>query len=100
MKRTPPALRQLVDQVKARGDEEPEVVGEVDGLGWYRSIKVKPATAKWLVPALSIIKDKRIASIEQKTSRSQAVITFVGDTRADHKTPFPVEEVNSILNGG
>lgn len=98
-KRTPPALRQLVAQIVAHGNEEPEIVGDPDGLGVYRSIKVKAATAKWLVPALEVIKDRRIASVEKKkVGRSnQVVITFVASHFADRVDPFPIEDVDSIL---
>lgn len=96
--KTPPALKQLVSQIKAHGNAEPEVVGKPDGIGVYRSIKVNAATAKWLLPVLEVIADKRIQSIESN-SKGQAVITFVPDTRADHRTEFPLEDVDSILRG-
>lgn len=98
MKRLVPAARQLIEQATARSNKSKAgIVGEADGLGFYRSVQFDASTSKWLAPALDVIDDKRIASVDYE-GKGRAVVTFVADTRADRRDLFPIEDVDAVLS--
>lgn len=89
---TIPAMRQLLEQVAARNPDVDYELSDVDGFDRYRSVTFDEATAEWLIPALRVIEDPRIAdTVDRK-------VTFVGDVRADFAQPFPIEDVADILS--
>lgn len=91
-----PAAQQLIQQVQNINPKAAvKSVGEQDGFGRLRSIQFDARTSRWLVPALEAIDDPRIASVSTDTRR--AVVTFVGDTRADHRDPYPLDVVLRVL---
>lgn len=101
MSRLAPAAIQLIEDVTALNQGRKMSASPVDrpdGLGIHRSIEFDAATSKWLVPVLDVIEDERIKRIVY-TGKRRATITFVGDTRADHRDPFPLLRVHRILYG-
>lgn len=99
MQRLIPAGQQLVAQVTTTDKRATaKIVGERDGLNFDRSVSFDARTSKWLVPVLRLIADPRIASVEYG-GKGQAVVTFVADTRADFRHPYPLEDVRAVLSG-
>lgn len=94
MARLVPAATQLLSQIDRKFKVKS---GEPDGLGYVRTITLDATTSRWLVPILAAIGDERIADVHYE-GKGQATITFVPDYRADFKTPFPLDEVDHILN--
>lgn len=94
-----PAAQQLVQQVQAiSGHAKVSPTGGVDGFGRIRSVEFDPRTSKWLVPALDAVNDERIRSVTYQ-GKGRAVVAFVGDTRADRRDPFPIEDALRVLEG-
>lgn len=92
-----PAARQLITQVQHfKPNAKAKSVGDPDGIGVLRSISFDKATSKWLTPILEVIADERIASID--TTNTGTVVTFVADTRSDHRTEFPLGAVFDVLS--
>lgn len=88
-----PAAQQLIDQVSGKG--KAEVLDEVDGLGFNRSIRLTPAIVNEYGDALEAIADERIAEIVKSPKGWR--IEFVADTRADYPDPFPLDEAKAVL---
>ena len=98
MPRLIPAAQQLLDQVgESRTSMKKVTLGDPDGLGRVRSITFDAATSRWLSPILSAIGDDRIKDLTH-ASKSRLTVTFVSDYRADFKTPFPLDEIDRVLN--
>lgn len=95
MTRLAPAAQQLVEQVR---DQHPamswKVVGEPDGYRVYRQVRFDTETSSWLRPILDAIRDVRITDCSPD---EQMVVTFVGDTRADWRDPYPLAIVAKVL---
>lgn len=92
-----PAAVQLLDQVADIRELIKVTHGEPDGLGFVREITLDAKTSRWLAPLLDVIGDQRIKSVTV-SGRGRATIEFVPDYRADFKDPFPLDEVDAILN--
>lgn len=97
MARIVPAAVQLITQLEDSGRKFKTTQGDPDGLGVVRAITFDATTSRWLTPILDAIGDQRIRSITHN-GRHRATVTFVPDYRADFKTPFPLNEVDAILN--
>ena len=87
-----PAAQQMIDQI---GDDV-EVLDDVDGFGFARSIRLSPAAAKKYGDALEAMDDERIAHMVKSSKGLR--ITFVADARADHTDPYPIDEVQAVLD--
>lgn len=88
-----PAAEQLGKQVKELRPDATVTYGtDVDGIGYVRTVSFDAATTKWLSAILDVINDERISAY------GKGGVTFVEDTRADFATPFPLAEVDSVLN--
>lgn len=91
------AARQLTREVKALGSKaEALPVGDTDGLGFQRSVRLNSEAVKALgdevVEALE--HDPRIA--ETVKSNKGLRVTFVSDVRADEATSFGLAEAVSV----
>jgi len=88
MSRIVPAARQLLAEIRDVTGKSAEVLDDVDGLGFKRSIRLTPAMAKTLgddvLAALGV--DARVDTVV-KSSKGVRV-TFVADTRADRAEEF------------
>lgn len=91
-----PAAEQLLAQLDGRRYRVRR--GEADGIGRIRTLTFDPHTSRWLSPVLDAIGDERIKSITPAAKGRGCVIEFVADSRADFRTPYPLDEVSSILN--
>jgi hypothetical protein len=90
------AARQLIAQVhELHPKAKIAVLDEVDGLGFQRSIRLSGEPAKRITPALEAMRDPRIAEIVKSSAGTR--VTFVSDTRADHRDAFPLVEVLAVL---
>lgn len=94
------AAVQLINQVTQLNPKvAAKAVDTPDGFNRHRAVEFDGRTSKWLVPALNAINDERIASIDYE-GKGRAVVTFVGDVRADHRYPeYPLESVLAVLRG-
>lgn len=90
-----PAAQQLLDQLRDRKTKP--VLGQPDGLDRIRSITFDAATSRWLVPIMEAIDDPRVRDIHTN-GRGRATIRFVSNFRADFKDPYPIDQVDDILN--
>lgn len=89
----PPAAQQLIDQVEEiRSNVKVGTTGEADGIGVHRTITFDDKTGAWLAPILEAIDDERIAAVDG------GEVTFVADTRSDHRQDYPIAEVDAVLN--
>lgn len=89
-----PAATQLAKQVQELRPEATVTYDDkIDGLGYVRTVHFDAATQKWLSPILDVINDERIEAHGGKGG-----VQFVGDTRADFATEYPLAEVDSVLN--
>lgn len=88
-----PAARQLSREVEDVTGKSPEVLGDVDGLGFQRSIRLSPSAAKTLGDDVltALESDVRVDSVV-KSSKGVRV-TFVADTRADSIHEFGLASV-------
>lgn len=93
MPRLVPAARQLASEVEQVTGKTPEVLDDVDGLGFQRSIRLTPAAAKTLGEAVlaALEADRRVESVVKSSKGTR--ITFVSDTRADYATEFGLASV-------
>lgn len=94
---TTPALAQLAAQAKAINEKAEVEYDDVDGIGFARSATFDAETSKALHKALKVINDERIEKMRLGKDK-RLKVTVVSDTRADYRTPFPIEEVNSVLD--
>lgn len=95
------AARQLTKQVRERDDDAYVTVGSTtDGLGVHRQVRYDDATAAWLAPLLDVIAtlDKRITD-HTVNDDGTLTVTFASGTIADDRTPFPLDDVQAVLNG-
>lgn len=89
----------LIDQVNALGYDATVERGEPDGLDVIRTITFTDArTASWLYPLLTVELDSRIASALHDTVADTLAVTFVSYATADSRDPFPLPEVDAVLN--
>ena len=97
MAQYPPAAKQLISEVR---DHKPEAevtaTGDADGYGVVRSVTFDSKTSKWLDPILEAIDDERIAGVDHDGKK--AVVTFVGDVRADYAHPFQIADADQVLS--
>lgn len=94
-----PAAQQLLRQVVALNPKAAAApIGPQDGFGRLRAIQFDARTSKWLVPALEAVNDERVEAIEYE-GKGRAIVSFVGDTRADQRTAFPIEAALRVLRG-
>lgn len=100
MSRLNPAAIQLITQVSNIDRKaSAKAVDPGDGFGVHRSIEFDAKTSKWLFPALELIDDPRIDSLDYE-GKGRGVVHFVGDARADHRYPeYELEKVLAVLNG-
>src|SRR5262245_36283203 len=99
MSRLVPAAVQLITQVtQINPNVKAKAVDPPDGFGRHRSIEFDARTSKWLNDALLALHDPRIDYV-QYTGKGRAIVNFVADTRADHRTPYPLTSVLRILQG-
>lgn len=97
MPRLPYAAETLASQVQEKYKSAKYTVeGDPDGLDVNRTIKFDKTSSKWLEPLLDAIRDDRIE--EYHTSKDQLVVTFSPRANADRRHPFPLTEVDEILN--
>lgn len=96
MPRLIPAAKQLLRQVKEVSPKATtEVLDDVDGYGFQRSVRIKGDGSKRVVDALEAMRDPRIAEIVRSNQGTR--VTFVNTTRADFAHPFPFAEVLAVL---
>lgn len=83
-----PAAKQLAREITDVEDKaKVEVVGDPDGLGFSRSIRVGGAPGKRLKVALDVIgDDPRVAEVVHSSAGTR--VTFVNTTRADFAHSF------------
>lgn len=88
-----PAASQLLTEIKNTTGKKATVLGDVDGLGFQRSIRMSPEVAKALgddvITALE--GDARIEEVVKSAQGTR--VTFVADTRADYTDEFGLAEV-------
>lgn len=94
-----PALAQLVEQVSKMKSGAKYEYGDKDGIGFVRSVTFDAPTSKAMskVFGIALSTDDRIATVEQGRGK-KITVTVVADTRADHRTPYPLEAVEKVLN--
>ena len=90
------AAQTLMSQVDARRTAK-ITDGPPDGLGRVRALTFDAKTSKWLEPILEACADPRIESLD-KNGKNQLTVTFVSTTKADDRTPFMLDEADSVLN--
>ncbi len=91
------AAQTLIHQVDERRDRVSWTGSrEADGLNRIRSIEFDAKTSKWLRPILEACADPRIARLD--TNDKKLTVTFVSTVKADDRTPFPLDEADSVLN--
>ena len=99
MSRLVPAAAQLIEQVtRLNHNAKAKAVDPPDGFGRHRSIEFDARTSKWLAEALNAINDPRIDYVQYE-GKGKAIVNFVPDTRADHRTVYPLESVLRVLKG-
>jgi hypothetical protein len=96
--RKPYAMEQLLTEAQAiNGDIPKTVLGSPDGFGVCRVVMFSPPLAQKMFQLLEIADDDRIAELVAETDDSVRV-TFVGDNRADDRTPFYLDAADAVLN--
>lgn len=94
-----PAAQQLIQQVQNLNPKATvKAVGEPDGFGRLRSVEFDARTSKWLADVLAAVNDNRIAAVNYQ-GKGRAIVTFVGDTRADVRTEYPFRDALRVLEG-
>lgn len=91
-----PAAAQLVQQVRQVWPRATYEYGPPDGIGFQRTVTFDKRTSKALGPVLLIVDDPRVRDLVVESDKRVTVV-FVADTRADHRTPFPLAEVQAII---
>lgn len=95
MARDPYAAKALVEELHAVvPDLEVERDG-LDGLGVYRTYRLRSATLRGLYDVAAAVGDRRIQAIREISGGTQ--VTFVADARADDKEPFGVTHATTLL---
>ena len=96
--RLPWAAYTLASQVKNKYPRSKwERVDGPDGLGVHRAIVFDRTSSKWLAPLLAVINDPRIATHELGED-GRLTVTFSSGVNADTREPFPLAEVDQVLN--
>lgn len=96
--RVPYAAATLSRQVREKNKRAKlEPVGETDGFGVKRSLKVDKTTSRTLRPQLELLNDPRILSLEDDDGH--LIVTFVPHGLADRRDEFPLEAAAVILDG-
>jgi hypothetical protein len=94
-----PAAQRLMQEVQAVNHRAAmRAVDKPDGYGRHRAIQFDSRTSKWLVPAIEAMQDPRIASVDYE-GKGRAVVTWVGDTRADRQDDYLLAYVVAVLRG-
>lgn len=97
MPRIPYAAAVLISQVTdAKPRTRHEIVGPLDGIGVFRTIRFSKSGGKWLAPLLEEIRDPRIQSIEWGDD-DYLEVTFVSTGVADRRHPFPLGDAETVL---
>lgn len=97
MPRLPHAAQVLIDQAAEKHKTSRYTVeGKPDGLDVNRTIKFNKVSGDYLAPLLEVIEDPRIVS--WKEEKDGLVITFSDRPLADQADPFPLDEVDAVLN--
>jgi hypothetical protein len=87
MPRLPYAAKTLIGQVQdEKPKARPSMVGDVDGLGVWRTIKFDKTTSKWLEPRLDA-GDERLSTVKM-TDDGYLHVEFAAGTIADHRHEF------------
>lgn len=88
---------QLIEEVTDLGKTvQVRAVDKPDGYGYHRAVSFDARTSKWLCKVMEVIEDPRITGVDYE-GRGRLVVHFVGDTRADFRTPYGVEKIFNVL---
>lgn len=91
------AAQTLIHQVDDRRSRMSWTGGERDGINRIRSVEFDVRTSKWLAPILEACADPRISDLTVN-GKNRLTVTFVSTTKADDRTPFQLDEADSVLN--
>jgi hypothetical protein len=98
MARKPYAMEQLLTEAQTiAGDIPKAVLAGEDGFGVYRDVLFTPPLAQKMFDLLEIANDERVWGVVAETDGSVRV-QFVGDNRADDRTPFYLDAADAVLN--
>jgi len=92
-------MKTFVEQVAERHPKAKwELTGERDGFGRYRSVTFRDRRASaWLEKVLPLMWDEpRLRAFTVKNG--YVTVTFVADSRADFRHPFPFEAAETVLD--
>lgn len=99
MSRIIPAAVQLIREVTVLNPKVAvKAVDAPDGYGRHRSVQFDARTSRWLVPAIEAMQDARISHADYE-GKGRAVVTWVGDTRADRQDDYLLAYVVRVLQG-
>jgi len=91
------AASQLIDEVRAADPKvKVTIVGDEDGLGFNREVRLEGEGAKDIADALEAAADHRIAELVRSSKGVRVV--FVPSTQADYRTPYDLAEALAVLN--
>ena len=95
--RKPHAAKVLIRQVlSARPKARIDAHGEPDGLGVVRALRFDKRTSAWLAPLLEELGDPRFTSVNV-SGAGYLHVTFVSDRHADDRTPFALDDAETVL---
>lgn len=97
MTRLVPAAEELVAQVRILRPRSTWTYGTPDGYDRIRTVQFDRRTSKWLRPIMEVVDDPRIYHLGDDDGR--LIVTWVPDVRADNRRPYPLAEVERVLDG-